>query len=255
MNGGDWDGSAALSAISSCRYRKFESSQTLLGVLKVFLSWPLFANEVITFTVKALPNPLNPQVIRDSFLPFHFKTLLQSSLSNVASGFNVRSIPLVNSQASVISTSAAGTYPSIQDSNLSPVTFRSSFCKGDSGLSLTVNLSPRILLPLGSRLLFKPFSSNFSTLPPPITWTSPSGVGSSVITGPVISGMIGYYSAASWATTRWNDLSGAGNHATEVGGGGISVVPATNSTPAYLRGEPKFSRSYSTLNQTMTPTF
>ncbi len=164
---------------------------------------------------------------------------LQSSLSNVASGFNVRNIPLVYSQASVISTSAGGTYPSIQDPNLGPVTFRSSssLCKGDSGLQLTVNFSPRIPLPLGGRLLFKPFSS-FSTSPPPITWSSPSGVGSSVITGPVISGMIGYYSAASWASTQWNDLSGAGNHATEVGGGGISVVPATNLTPAYLRGKP-----------------
>jgi hypothetical protein len=50
--------------------------------------------------------------------------------------------------------------------------------------------------------------------------------------------MIGYYSPASWASTRWNDLSGAGNHATEVGGGSISVVPATNSTPAYLTGKP-----------------
>jgi hypothetical protein len=51
---------------------KFESSQTLLGVLKVYLSWPIFANEIITFTVKALPNPLYQQVIRDRFLPFHF---------------------------------------------------------------------------------------------------------------------------------------------------------------------------------------
>ena len=254
MNGGNWDGSATLSAISSFRYRKFEFSQTLSGVLKVYLSWPLFAGEIITFTVKALPNPLNPQVIRDRFLPFHFKTLLQLSLSNVASGFNVRSIPLVYAQASVISTSAAGTYPSILNPNLSPVTFRSSFslCKdytfrtNNSGLALTVNLSPRISLPLGSRLHFKLFSS-FATLPPPIAWSSPSGVGSSVITGLGLSGMIGYYSAASWASTQWNDLSGAGNHATEVGGGGISVVPATNSTPAYLRGKP--------LNQTMTPTF
>ena len=215
----------------------FSKSLQNVGVLKVYLSWPLFANEIITFTVKALPNPLNPQVIRDRFLPFHFKTPLQSSLSNVASGFNVRTIPLVNSQASVISTSAGGTYPSIQDPNLSPVTFRSSLCKGDSGLPLTVNLLPRISLPLGSRFIFNPFSS-FSTLPPPITWSSPSGVGSSVITGPVISGMIGYYSAASWASTRWNDLSGAGNHATEVSGGGISVVPATDSTPAYVKGKP-----------------
>ena len=173
------------------------------------------------------------------FFHFHFKALLQLSLSNVASGFNVRSIPLVYSQASVISTSAAGTYPSIQNPNLSPVTFRSSFslCKNNSGLALTVNLSPRISLPLGSRLHFKLFSS-FATLPPTIAWSSPSGVGSSVITGLVLSGMIGYYSAASWASTQWNDLSGAGNHATEVGGGGISVVPATNSTPAYLRGKP-----------------
>ena len=198
----------------------FSKSLQNVGVLKVYLSWPLFANEIVTFTVKALPNPLNPQ----------------SSLSNVASGFNVQNIPLVYSQASVISTSAGGTYPSIQDPNLSPVTFRSSLCKGDSGLPLTVNLLPRISLPLGSRFIFNPFSS-FSTLPPPITWSSPSGVGSSVITGPVVSGMIGYYSAASWASTQWNDLSGAGNHATEVSGGGISVVPATNSTPAYLRGK------------------
>ena len=162
-------------------------------------------------------------------------------MSNVASGFYIRDIPLVHSRnilGSVTSTSAIGTYPSIQDPNLSPITFRSSLCKGDSGLPLTVTLLPKISLPLGSRFIFNPFSS-FSTSPPPITWSSPSGVGSTVIFGlPVTSGLIGYYSAASWASTRWNDLSGASNHATEVSGAGISVVPATNFTPAYVRGKP-----------------
>jgi hypothetical protein len=163
-------------------------------------------------------------------------------LSNVASGFYIRDIPLVNSRRNlpeVTSTSASGTYPSIQDPNLSPVTFKSSsLCKGDSGLPLTVSLLPQISLPVGSRFIFNPISS-FSTSPPPISWSSPSGVGSTVISGlPVTSGLIGHYSAASWFSTRWNDLSGAGNHATEVSGVGISVVPATNHTPAYVRGKP-----------------
>jgi hypothetical protein len=162
-------------------------------------------------------------------------------MSNVASGFYIRDIPLVNSRRNlpeVTSTSASGTYPSIQDPNLSPVTFKTSLCPGDSGLPLTVTLLPQISLPVGSRFIFNPFLS-FSTSPPPVSWASPSGVGSTVIFGlPVTSGLIGYYSAASWASTRWNDLSPVGNHATEVSGAGISVVPATNSTPAYLRGKP-----------------
>jgi hypothetical protein len=53
---------------------------------------------------------------------------------------------------------------------------------------------------------------------------------------PVTGGLIGHYNADSWAGTRWIDLSGAGNHVTELGGTGLAVVQPIGA-PKYISGE------------------
>jgi hypothetical protein len=52
---------------------------------------------------------------------------------------------------------------------------------------------------------------------------------------PVTGGLIAYYTADSWTGSQWTDLSGAGNHVTEIGGGGFAVAQS-DGIPAYLHG-------------------
>jgi alpha-tubulin suppressor-like RCC1 family protein len=53
-------------------------------------------------------------------------------------------------------------------------------------------------------------------------------------TPPITEGLIAHYNADSWTGTRWTDLSGVGNHVTEIGGT-ISVARPAG-PPAYIRG-------------------
>jgi hypothetical protein len=52
---------------------------------------------------------------------------------------------------------------------------------------------------------------------------------------PITAGLIAHYNADSWTGSRWTDLSGAGNHVTEVGGTSISVARPVGA-PAYVYG-------------------
>ncbi len=54
---------------------------------------------------------------------------------------------------------------------------------------------------------------------------------------PIITGLIAHYNADSWMGARWTDLSGTGNHVTEIGSDtGISVARPVGA-PAYLYGD------------------
>ena len=56
---------------------------------------------------------------------------------------------------------------------------------------------------------------------------------------PIVSGLVAYYTADSWnsSSNRWIDLSGAGNHVTEVGGAtAISVLKGQGGAPSYVYG-------------------
>jgi hypothetical protein len=53
-------------------------------------------------------------------------------------------------------------------------------------------------------------------------------------TPPITEGLIAHYNADSWTGTRWTDLSGVGNHVTEIGGT-ISVARPVGA-PAYIHG-------------------
>jgi hypothetical protein len=56
---------------------------------------------------------------------------------------------------------------------------------------------------------------------------------------PIVSGLVAYYTADSWdsSSNRWIDLSGAGNHVTEVGGAtAISVMKGQGGAPSYVYG-------------------
>lgn len=52
---------------------------------------------------------------------------------------------------------------------------------------------------------------------------------------PITAGLIAHYNADSWTGTRWTDVSGSGNHVTEVGGSSISVARPVGA-PAYVHG-------------------
>jgi hypothetical protein len=52
---------------------------------------------------------------------------------------------------------------------------------------------------------------------------------------PITAGLIAHYNADSWTGSQWFDLSGAGNHVTEVGGTGIAVARPVGA-PAYVYG-------------------
>lgn len=52
------------------------------GVLKLYLSWPLLANEIITFTVLRIPNPLTPQVSSNCREHSEFPALLHILFSS-----------------------------------------------------------------------------------------------------------------------------------------------------------------------------
>jgi hypothetical protein len=55
---------------------------------------------------------------------------------------------------------------------------------------------------------------------------------------PITSGLIGHYNADSWTGSSWTDLSGAGNHVTDIGGTtGISIARPVG-VPAYIYGAP-----------------
>ncbi len=53
---------------------------------------------------------------------------------------------------------------------------------------------------------------------------------------PVTAGLIAHYNAESWTGSRWTDLSGAGNHVTQIGGTAISVARPVGA-PAYVYGD------------------
>jgi hypothetical protein len=52
---------------------------------------------------------------------------------------------------------------------------------------------------------------------------------------PITAGLIAHYNADSWTGSQWTDLSGAGNHVTEVGGTTITVARPVGA-PAYVQG-------------------
>jgi hypothetical protein len=54
-------------------------------------------------------------------------------------------------------------------------------------------------------------------------------------TPPITAGLVGYYNADSWTGANWTDLSGAGNHVTEIGGSSIAVARPVGA-PAYVYG-------------------
>jgi hypothetical protein len=53
---------------------------------------------------------------------------------------------------------------------------------------------------------------------------------------PITTGLIAHYNADSWTGTRWTDLSGYGNHVTEVGGTTVISVAQPVGAPAYVQG-------------------
>jgi hypothetical protein len=59
---------------------------------------------------------------------------------------------------------------------------------------------------------------------------------------PITAGLIAHYNADSWTSSRWTDLSGAGNHVTEVGGS-ISVARPVGA-PAYIYGDETASMKF-----------
>ena len=84
------------------------------------------------------------------------------------------------------------------------------------------------ILPVFSSLLFL-----FATLlPSAVMSQSP----------PITAGLIAHYNADSWTGSRWTDLSGAGNHVTEVGGS-ISVARPVGA-PAYIYGDETASMKF-----------
>jgi hypothetical protein len=57
-------------------------------------------------------------------------------------------------------------------------------------------------------------------------------------TPPITSGLIAHYNADSWTGSRWTDLSGAGNHVTDIGGTTNISVARPVGAPAYIYGAP-----------------
>jgi len=82
-----------------------------------------------------------------------------------------------------------------------------------SGITMSTSADPMPSFPVSSGPIF-----SFFTPPPPIT-----------------AGLIAHYSADSWTGSQWFDLSGTGNHVTEVGGSSIAVARPVGA-PAYIYG-------------------
>jgi hypothetical protein len=61
-------------------------------------------------------------------------------------------------------------------------------------------------------------------------------------TPPITEGLIAHYNVDSWTGTRWTDLSGVGNHVTEIGGT-ISVARPAGA-PAYIHGATSASMKF-----------
>jgi hypothetical protein len=57
-------------------------------------------------------------------------------------------------------------------------------------------------------------------------------------TPPITSGLIAHYNADSWTGSNWTDLSGAGNHVTDIGGTTNISVARPVGAPAYIYGAP-----------------
>jgi hypothetical protein len=57
-------------------------------------------------------------------------------------------------------------------------------------------------------------------------------------TPPITSGLIAHYNADSWMGSNWTDLSGAGNHVTDIGGTTNISVMRPVGAPAYIYGAP-----------------
>ncbi len=55
---------------------------------------------------------------------------------------------------------------------------------------------------------------------------------------PATSGLIAHYNADSWTGARWTDLSGAGNHVTDIGGTTKISVARPVGAPSYIYGAP-----------------
>jgi hypothetical protein len=53
---------------------------------------------------------------------------------------------------------------------------------------------------------------------------------------PITAGLIAHYNADSWTGTQWRDVSGSGNHVTEVGGTSSISVARPVGAPAYVQG-------------------
>ena len=53
---------------------------------------------------------------------------------------------------------------------------------------------------------------------------------------PITAGLIAHYNADSWTGTQWTDVSGSGNHVTEVGGTTAISVARPVGAPAYVQG-------------------
>jgi hypothetical protein len=58
---------------------------------------------------------------------------------------------------------------------------------------------------------------------------------STIARPPITAGLIAHYNADSWTGANWTDLSGAGNHVTEIGGTSIAVARPAGA-PAYVYG-------------------
>jgi hypothetical protein len=54
----------------------------------------------------------------------------------------------------------------------------------------------------------------------------------------LLQGLIAHYNADSWTGSRWTDLSGAGNHVTDIGGTTNISVARSLGAPAYIYGAP-----------------
>jgi len=82
-----------------------------------------------------------------------------------------------------------------------------------SGITMLTSVDPTPSTPIPSGPIL------FSFTPPP----------------PVTAGLIAHYSADSWMGSQWLDLSGTGNHVTEIGGSSIAVARPVGA-PAYIYG-------------------
>ena len=82
-----------------------------------------------------------------------------------------------------------------------------------SGITVSTSADPTASFPIPSGPIFSSF------IPPP----------------PITAGLIAHYTADSWTGSQWSDLSGTGNHVTEIGGSSIAVARPVGA-PAYVYG-------------------